>query len=171
VNGLITLAPRFAYPFSSPLNFYGVSLEDVRRYPDQRMVERYNLEIMYIENKVRLKAISDLENANTLGDYRKQSIVHFRVGILPDGKQARVTFKFSVPAGFPNKTQIFDDNTIKDNHETPGSTDEHWVHTSRSCQVVGDGSRIINVYFRPTRYSEGSNDHVLYFNDVEIVEV
>lgn len=163
--------PGFDFPFpSSYTNVYGAKL---RKYSYKESAnsdtyytaETFDLEDAYTSNSILLRQNGNYEADESLGNIFEQSIVHKKIGVIPNGQQVRVTFYFSTPPGYPNKVQIFEGEELKDVYTTPLQDD--WWEGSRTILVTGDGRTSIDVYFRPSSYSN-QNSPTLFFNGIEM---
>jgi hypothetical protein len=128
------------------------------------------LEDSFMNNEVYLINPSGYYNDTSFPtDLARQSIVHVKVGVLPRGQQARVTFYFRLTPFTPNTVQIFVNDALGRRFDSkldiPSGPDG--VRASRSTLVVGDDCTSIDVYFRPA----GANGLGLFFNRAEVVWV
>jgi hypothetical protein len=153
---------------STYVNVFGAKLETLA-YPDSpgywysySYPVPWNLQYMYDSSSVVLEAHSDLQNDTTFPrDIQKQSIVQFKVGVLPSGKQGKVTFTFFVLPNEPNRVQIFVSDAqgqrLQEQYDVPAnpipSGGPVWTQYKRAVLVYGDGTTSIDVYLRPTAHT------------------
>lgn len=126
------------------------------------------LEDSFAYGHVILWNISHQNDRTFPTDLALQSIVHVKVGILPRGQQARVTFFFSLPPNVTNTVQIFVNDALGQRLDSEFNTPPSPVYAgSRTALVTGDGRTSIDVYFRPIRGDWPNN--CLLFDGAEVV--
>lgn len=124
----------------------------------------FDLEHYFINNIIPLIQRRRLD-PTVLGDISTQSIVHYRIGVLPLGQQARVGFRFGLMANAQNDLQIFLGQELKDEF-TPSKKDE-WTEYERQILVTGDGRTNFDVYFRPARFVR-LNNYTVFFKNAKL---
>ncbi len=156
---------------STFIKVYGIHLGHVQRRWSGMWIDLiYDLEYIYNLNSYPLIQKISFVDDTILGDITKQSLVHFRIGVLGNGEQKRIEFYFTSLPNSPLKVQFFVDENLEDQYYIDDVDEE--IEHDNTILVTGDGSTIKDVYLRPINPDGGAGaDYpVLLFDGAQIVE-
>lgn len=164
--------PDFPFP-STYVSVYGAKLSryyyrpgpNTTSYPNENFLLFDDLESIYTSNSTPLRQNRNYEADESLGNIFEQSIVHYKIGVIPNNQQVNVIFKYATPPGLPNKIQIFKGEELVDSFTSPLQYD--WYEGTHATLLTGDGRTSIDMYFRPSSYIDGCNP-MLFFKGIDM---
>ncbi|MFX1310223.1 MAG: hypothetical protein ACFE8C_11035 [Promethearchaeota archaeon] len=93
----------------------------------------------------------EIPDKSVLGDFWTQSIVRVKIGVIPEDSQYLVTFEFAPTPMVSNEVQILLEQVVI---ETINVVNNDWVRMKKAVLITGDGETSIDLFLRPTKYSE-----------------